>query len=298
MDFGGTFLQVLVGGLATGSIFGLVGLGLVLILNTTSIANFSQGEMGLVATFISFSALNSFGFPAPVAALACLVIGIASAALMGVLTDRLLVQRIADQPLMNVAVLTLGLFFILHSSIEIVWGPQPRVFPALFGSGVIAIGSAMISSQQLGIFIISLVVALALAAWMRLSRSGAATRAVVQNPLGAALSGVPMKRMRYLMWAVGVGLAGLAGVLIAPVLYLNENMMGEIIVQAFAAATLGGLNSLSGTFIGGLLLGIIQSFASVYVSGSLATAISLVVIVVVLVVRPSGLIGQTNVSRV
>lgn len=290
--------QVLLGGLATGSVYGLIALGLVLILTTTSVANFAHGEMGLLATFIAYSVTVDSGLQGVLAVLLGLLVGVVVGAALGVAVERLAVRPMAGQPLITVAVLTLGLYFLFHALTGSLYGPQSRVFPPLFGGGVVRVGNIGLSVQQLGILGVSLTAALSLGAWLRYARAGIASRALVQNPFGAALSGVPLSQLKTTMWAVGTALAALAGILIAPTTGLSENMMLPLIVQAFAAAALGGLGSLSGAFLGGLLLGVVTSAATVFVNGNFATSIGLVAVLVVLLFRPAGLMGRGQVEKV
>ena len=267
-------------------------------MNTTGVANFAQGEIGLFGTFVAFSVMTTMDIAATLTILVGLVVGVATAAALGVAVERLAVRRVADQPIMTVAVLTLGLYFLVRGVIDVIWGPDIRTFPSLFGEQTIRFGGMAVSVQQLGILVTSFTAALLLGAFLKWTKVGIASRAMVQSPRGAAVSGVPLHRLKASMWGVGLGLAGLAGILIAPVVYLSPNMMLTLLISAFAAATLGGLGSLPGAFIGGLLLGLIESVSRVFVSGSLATAIGLVVILIVLMFRPTGIMGSRYVARV
>lgn len=293
-----TVVQVLLGGLATGSTYALVGLGLVLILTTTAVANFAHGEIGLLATFVSYSVVTGLGLSGVWGATVAILTGVGTAALCGVAVGAALVRPAAQQSLISVAVLTLGLFFLFHAVTVQIWGPNIKQFPSILGTGVLQFAGAALAVERIGVLLVAFVAAIGLAAWLRLTRMGIASRAIVENPLGATLTGLPTERLKILMWAIGTGLAGLAGVLIAPTAYLSPNMMLTVLVYGFAAATLGGLTSLSGAFVGGLILGVIQSVTSVFVSGELAGAVGLIVIVVVLMVRPAGLLGRIYVEKV
>lgn len=298
LDFG-TVVQVLIAGISTGSTYALVGLGLVLVLTTTGVPNFAHGEIGLFATFIAFTAVTASGQAGATAAVIAISVGAASAALCGGLVSRLLeLGNPSNRSLIATAVLTLGLFFLFHALTVQVWGPSIRRFPSIFGNGVIRVGGASLAIERLGIIIVALVSAGVLAAWLKYSRTGISSRATVQNAVGATLSGVPVRRLRTGAWMIGTSLSGLAGVLIAPIAYLSPNLMASVLIYGFAAATLGGLSSLSGTFVGGLVLGVVQSITSVFVSGELAGAVGLVVLLLVLLIRPAGLMGRAYVVKV
>lgn len=298
MNFGsGELIQVVVSGLAIGGVYGLVGLGLVLVLQTTSIANFAQGEIGLIGAFVSFAVLQFLPFDGVLLAAVGVVVGVVFAALVGFTVESTVVRRMSGRPLLSVVVMTLGVFYVLRGTVEIVWGSEIRQYPALFGDSTVNFGPAVLSLQQLGMLIVCCIAAVALFSWLRWTRSGLAARAVVANSTAAELYGVPIRRQRATAWAVAGGLSGLAGVLIAPTVYLTPYMMADVVIFGFVAATLGGLENLLGTFVGALVLGVLSSVAGLFISGGVAQAITLAIVIVVLMVRPSGLMGRARVHK-
>lgn len=297
MDFV-TLAQVVLGGLASGSTYALTALGLVLILNTTSVPNFAQGEVGLFATYVAWSVVAVFAVSSTMIAWLGLAVAILTAALIGVAIGTLLLWRAENRSLIATTVITVGLFFAVHGTVVQTWGPSTRQFPSVFGEGVARLGGISVSIHNIGTITTALIASAGLAAWIRFSRIGVISRATVQNPMGATVIGLPTTRIKILMWAIGSALAGLAGALIAPSAYLTPDTMFNVLVFGFAAATLGGLGNLLGAFVGGLILGVLQGLVGVYVSGSAADSVGFVVIVLVLIVRPAGLIGKLYVEKV
>ena len=293
-----TLAQTIVGGIAAGSTYALAGLGLILILNTTSVPNFAHGEIGLLGTYLGLTVATTLSVSNLLTAWIGMGVAVIAGAAVGVLAGAVLMWRARGRTLVGTVVVTLGLFFAIHAIVVIIWGPGTRQYPSLFTDNVLRLGPVAISWQSLGVTAIAGLSSLALAAWLRYARVGTYSRAIVQNEVGAAVIGLNTRAIKLLMWAIGSAFSGLACALIAPSSFLTPNTMLNVIVLGFAAATLGGLGSLPGVFVGGLIVGVIQSLVGVYISGTAASAAGLVVILAVLLIRPAGLLGRAYVEKV
>jgi branched-chain amino acid transport system permease protein len=278
-------IQTIINGIAEGSIYAIIAVGLVFIHKVTEVANFAQGELAMVATFIGFTALQHFGVPLPVA----LLVGLASAACLGYLLERWIIRPVSGSGLLGTTIVTLGIFYVLHGGALVLWGPDVRPFPSLFGSGSIELGGVLISSQHLAIMVTALAAALGLTCLLKFTRLGLAMRAVPQNRTGARVIGLDLHRIFGLTWLVGAAVSALAGFLLAPLMFLSANMMMGALINAFAAAVLGGLDSLLGSFVGGILLGVVENVIVAYTSSALKDSLAFLFIILALLIRPEGL---------
>jgi branched-chain amino acid transport system permease protein len=285
--------QLIVNGLALGSLYGLTALGLVLIFKTTDVVTFAQGEMAMVSTFVAFTLLTTLGLPFAAAFALTLVF----ATLLGILVERLIMRRVNPIPVLNPIIVTIGLALILLGVAGWIWGYETRPFPAPLEGPPFRKGTVVLSQMNALILVVTLVLTAILFAFFRYSLTGIAMRAVAQNRLASKLMGINVNRINALGWGVGSALGAVTGVLIAPLNYLDPNMMGDVVLKAFTAAVLGGFTSLPGALVGGLLLGIVDSVAG-YQVPELRTTIAFVLIVVILVVRPAGLLGRHEIKKV
>ncbi|RYH70986.1 MAG: branched-chain amino acid ABC transporter permease [Alcaligenaceae bacterium] len=286
--------QAVINGLAEGSVYALLALGLVFIHRITEIASFAHGEVSALAAFVGFSVMHSLNAPFSVAIVASILAG----ALIGLLVERIVIRPVQTSGQLATVVVTLGLFFVIHGLIEAIWGPDVRPYPSIFGEGTIRIGGTAIASQNLGVLVTACVIALGLAAYLRWTRTGLALRAIPQNRFGAALIGLDLRRLTSTAWIVGSAVGAIAGVLIAPLTYLHANMMQGPLIKAFAVAALGGLGSLVGAFVGGLMLGVTENVAVLYIPTYLKDTIAFFFILIVLLVQPEGLFGKRRKEKV
>jgi branched-chain amino acid transport system permease protein len=291
------FVQQFATGLSTGSVYAIVALAIVLIYRSTSVVNFAQGEMAMFSTFIAWSFLTRMDFW-PAFFLALLV-----SAFLGAMLERVVLRPVEDAPVLNSVIVTLGLFMILNSVALWRWGGIPKPFPSpqVFKGAALTIGPATISRLNIGIFCMALAIMAVLFLFLNYTKIGLAMRGTAQNPAAARLVGVRVGRMLTLGWALSAAVGAVAGILLAPLLSLQPSMMFGVLIFAFAAAVLGGLDSLPGAIVGGLILGVVQNMAGTYISphtGSIDITIAFVVIVVVLMIRPTGLLGRRIVRRV
>jgi len=288
--------DVLVGGIAVGAVYGLMALGLVLVYKTTEIVNFGHGDMATLCTFVAYALAVQWGVPLPGAVLLSLV----CAAALGLVVEWGLLRpaRVRHATVLGLVVATLGLALILNGFVGMAWGHDVKTFPFLWSGPPLQLGPASFPLDQ----ILNLAVAVSLAAvlygFFRYSRVGVAMRATISNQTAAHLVGIPVDRMFALSWAIGSALGAVAGILAAPVLYLEPNRMVDLLLKGFAAAVLGGMDSLPGAPVGGVALGVLENLAGTFGSLELKASLAFLLIVVALALRPQGLLGSYRQRRV
>jgi branched-chain amino acid transport system permease protein len=288
------FLQLLVSGLASGGIFASLALALVLIYNAMGLVNFAQGEMAMFATFIAFT-LIEHGLSYWIALPATLVIAFAG----GVLIQRIVIRPVERAPVLTLVIVTLGLATLINGLAGFIFGYLPRSFPSPFSVRTINILDAFVSYQDMGVIAVSAVVLVLIYLLLQRTSIGLTMRAAAHNPDASRLLGIRVSWMLALGWGLASAVGALSGIMVAPILLLEPNMMQTIIIYAFAAAVLGGIESPLGAVVGGLIVGVTVNMAGAYlVGGDLQLAVAFLIIVAVLVVKPSGLFGRPSVRRV
>ena len=288
-----TFLHQVVAGLATGGIYASVALALVMIYQATHHINFAQGELAMFATYICWSLINA-GLPYWVAFFSTIAIAFC----LGVLIERIIVRPVERAPVLTVVVVFLGLLFILNSMAGWIFTYTIKSFPSPFPKEP-PFGVHFISSHELGAVGVTLVVLVLLFGFFRFTPLGLAMRAAAQNPDSARLVGIRVGWMLALGWGLAAAIGSTAGMMVAPIVFLDPNMMSGILLYAFAAALVGGIDSPGGAVLGGFLVGVLENIVGAYLIGTeLKLTVALVLIVGVLVVRPAGLFGKVIVTRV
>ena len=293
----GEFVQQVATGLSTGSVYAVLALAIVLIYQSTNIVNFAQGEMAMLSTFIGLALLGSMDFwPA-------FFLALVISAMIGALLERVVMRPVENAPVLNSVIVTIGLFTAFNSLALWRWGGVPRPFPspAMFSGAPLHVGDIAISRLNMGIFGMSLAIMALLFTFLNFTKAGLAMRATAENPTAARMVGIHVGRMLSIGWALSAAVGAVAGMLLAPILALQPSMMFGVIIFALAAAVLGGLNSLPGAIVGGLVLGVAQNLAGTYVSpqtGSIDVTVAFLTIVLVLIMRPTGLFGRRVVKRV
>jgi branched-chain amino acid transport system permease protein len=286
-------LQVTLSGLATGSIYALVALGLALIYNTTEHVNFAQGEMSMVSAFIGFTFFHSVGLSLPVAFL----LTIAVSAVLGIIVERLVIRPAMRAPHFNIFIITLGLSIVLKSLAGFVWSHDEFPYPSIFPNETIKVGNATIDMISIGNIGTTVVLMLMLFIFFKYTRYGTAMRAVSHSQNAALLMGISVKKSFSITWAISFMVAAVAGILMAPVVFLSTHM-GMVVINGFAAAILGGWGSIPGSIIGGMLLGIIDNVAPLYLPSQIKNVVPFMVIFIVLVIRPKGIMGVERLTKV
>ncbi|MCW2691580.1 MAG: branched-chain amino acid transporter permease [Mycobacterium sp.] len=289
-------IQQLAGGLAIGSVYGSIALALVLIFRATGALNFAQGEMATFTTFIAWTLVVSIGLPYWVGFVITLLIALA----LGAAIERVAVRPLTRAPHLTLLIVTLGLFFLFNSLSLKFWGSHTRPFPSPFPEGSVRLLGAYVSWVSIGILGVSLIMMALLAALFRFTKIGLAMRAVTSNPTAALLMGINNNRILSLGWGLSAAVGAVAGMLAANRLLLDPNMMQGVLLYAFAAAVVGGMTSPVGAVIGGLAMGVINAVTSSisFIGADLSTAVTFVVIVLILVLRPAGLFGRPTAVRV
>ncbi|HEX6700834.1 MAG TPA: branched-chain amino acid ABC transporter permease [Gaiellaceae bacterium] len=290
------FWQQVVAGLASGGIYASLALALVLIYRSTGVINFAQGEMATFATYLAWTFMHhGFSFwPAFFLTLVCAFAG-------GVAIERVVVRPVENRPVLTVVLVTIGLLVLINGLTSSIWGGAVRKFPSPFSTRPIHVAGVAFSIQDIGIIGVSLAAVLVLGAFFRFTKLGLALRAAAVNPGASRLVGVRVSWMLALGWGLASALGAVSGMMVAPVVFLDPNMMQGILLYAFAAAVLGGLDSPLGAVVGGLTLGVLLNLLGTYVStlgGEMRLVAGLAVILAVLIVRPSGLLGKAAVRRV
>ena len=290
------FLQLLIDGIATGGIFASLALALVLIYNAMGLVNFAQGEMAMFATFLAYSLLGrgmTFWIAFPVV----LVLAFAG----GVAVHRIVIKPVERAPILALVIITLGLATLINGLAGFIWGYVPRSFPSPFPAATVGIGGVYVSYRDLGVIAVSGLVLLAVYLLLQRTTVGLTMRAAAHHPEASRLLGVQVSWMLALGWGLASAVGAVSGMMVAPILFLEPNMMQSIIIYAFAAAVLGGIESPLGAVVGGLLVGVIIDLSGAYlpgVGGDLQLAVGLGIIIVVLILRPNGLFGRAAVRRV
>ena len=287
--------QQILAGIATGAIYACMALAVVMIYQAIDHLNFAQGEMAIFSTFIAFQ-LMLWGLPYWAAFPITLVVSFIG----GVLIDRVVFKPIHDAPILSHVVVFIALLAILNSTAGFIWDFTVKSFPSPFGSAPL-FGSSLISAHQAGMIGVTLLLLVFLFVFFRYTRIGLSMRAAAANPVSARLVGVRVGWMNALGWGMAAAIGAIAGILIAPVVFLEPNMMISILLYGFAGAVLGGLTSPAGAVLGGFLVGVVENLAGTFIpviGGELKLPIALMLIVAVLVFKPSGLMGRTVVQRV
>jgi branched-chain amino acid transport system permease protein len=289
------FIQVIVDGWATGSLYGALAVAVVLIYRATGIVNFAQGELAMFSTFIAWGLMQA-GLPLGLAIAGTLGLSF----LGGLLIERVVIRPVEGGEVLTLVIVTLGMYILVNSLAGWIWGFGNRAFPSVFGDGSFHVAGAAVAVESLGIVAVLIALVGILYAVFQRTKVGLAMRAVSLNPDSSRLHGISVGRTLMIGWGVAALVGALAGVLIAPRLFLDVNFMGAVLIYSFAAATLGGFDSPLGALIGGWIVGIAEGLAGTYVDfigSDLKILVPLTVILVVLLFRPTGLFGSPEVAR-
>ncbi len=291
------FFQQVVAGLASGAIYAALALALVLIHRATGVINFAQGEMAMFTTYIAWTLTANHGWSYWPAFVATLLFAFA----LGLGIQRVVIRPIERGPIITTVIVTIGLVLIFNGAAGWIWSAEVRAFPSPFPNDTWTIGGVAISVQEVGTIAVVLVLVAALAAFFRLTKTGLALRASALNPEASRLVGVRVGWMLAIGWGLAAVLGAVAGMLAAPTIFLDPNLMQAILIYSFAAAVLGGIDSPLGAVVGGLLLGVGLNLIGAYftfIGIDLRLPLALLIILVVLLVKPAGLFGKPVTRRV
>jgi branched-chain amino acid transport system permease protein len=282
-------LQLLIGGVAQGCIYGLIALGFVLIYKATETVSFAQGDLMMVGAFGGLLTMTLLGFPFWVSVLAA-VIGMG---LFGVLLERMVIRPILGQPAFSIVMLTIGVGYVLRGVITMIpnIGTDTHSLAVPYAGEVLNMGGLVLAAEQLVIIGVTAVLCGGLFAMFKYSKLGIAMQASSQNQLAAYYMGIPVKRLNGLVWGLAAGVAAIAGLLLAPITFVHANM-GFIGLKAFPAAVVGGFGSLPGAIVGGLIIGIVEAVAGFYLPEGFKDIAPYIVVLIMLVLKPNGLFGE------
>ena len=285
-------LQQVFSGLAAGSIYASIALALVMIYRSTDLVNFAQGEMAMFSTYIAWTLVNA-GLPFWGAFAITLVVSF----LGGMLIERVLIRPVENAPVLAAVVVTIALLLIFNSVAGWIYSYTVQDFPSPFPDRPVF--GALITTRDLGVIAVTLIMLLLLFLFFRFTSTGLAMRAAAQNPASARLCGIGVGHMLAIGWGLAAAIGATAGIMVAPVLFLDPNMMGGVLLYAFAGALLGGITSPVGAVIGGLVVGVTENLVGTYlIASQLKLTVALALIVLVLVFKPNGLFGTAIVQRV
>lgn len=288
-------LDLVLGGLAVGSIYSLVALGFSMIIRATGILHFAQGEVMMIGAMTGITVLSLVKLPLPVV----LLFGIAAGALVSLALELLIYRSLRQRgaPLMNVITATLGISIIFMNAARLIWGAEPLRYPDLLSLTPYEFGPLRLAPQLFWIMILSVALMTLLHFFLQKTRTGIILRAVAQDPEAAQFMGANLTRARALTFAIGGALAGAAGVMLGSMFYAYFEMGFSTGIKGFVAATLGGLGSIGGAMAGGILFGLLETFGSVFVSSAYKDAIGMGLLILLLLVFPSGLAGAFRRGR-
>lgn len=289
-------VQQVVSGVASGATYASLALALVLIYRAMDVVNFAQGEMAMFATFIAYALITSLHMPYIAAFILTVFIAFAG----GVAVQRVVIRPFEGSPVLTLVIVTLGLFSIVNGLAGLLWGYVFKTFYSPFPARSFQLHGVYIGIQDLGVIVVTLVVLLIVYLFFRFTKLGLAMRAAALYPEASRLLGVRTTWMLALGWGLSAAVGAVSGMMVAPVLSLDPNMMQPVLLYAFAGAVLGGIESPLGAVIGSTLVGVLLALVGTYLPGgqNLRIPFGLIVIVAVLLVRPAGLFGHREAERV
>ncbi|GMV45795.1 MAG: branched-chain amino acid ABC transporter permease [Pseudomonadota bacterium] len=283
-------LQLLISGAAQGCIYGLIALGIVLIYQATETVSFAQGELMMLGAYCALVLLAVTGWPFWLA----LPATVAAMGLFGLAVERIVIRPILGQPTFAIVMLTIGIGYLARGTITMIpeLGTDTRLLPVPYKDATLALGGLIVGVEQAVVIGATAVLCLLLFALVGFTKIGIAMRAASQNQLAACYMGIPVQRLNGLVWALAAAAAAVAGILLAPITFVHANM-GFIGLKAFPAAVVGGLGSLPGAIVGGLIIGLVESLAGFFLPEGFKDIAAYIVVLLMLMVRPNGLFGET-----
>jgi branched-chain amino acid transport system permease protein len=292
------YLQVFISGLVVGSIYSLVALGFVIIYKATKVVNFAQGELLMLGAYVCFSLTVEHSLPFPVAFLLTLCFSL----VLGLTVERLALRPLIGQPIISVIMVTIGLSSILKSLVQFVWGTQIRVFPQVLPADPVAIGGLPVAPVYIVAFALSLALFAGFSAFFKYSRIGIAMRATAYDQAAAASMGISIKRIFALSWCIAAVVSAIGGVILGNINGINSQL-GYLGLKVFPAVILGGLDSMLGAALGGLIIGVLENVCDGLAKDILGLdgfrdVAAFVVLVIVLMIKPHGLFGTHEIERV
>ena len=288
------FIQLLISGLSIGSIYALVGLGFIFAINGVSIVNMAHGEVLMLGAFFAVTGATVLNLPL----IPAYIVGIVGTIIIGYILNLVIIRPLIKKPLFIVMIATIGLSMALRNTAMNIWGANAVGLDGLFGNQVININNIVISYQNILVIAVLAVVLLLQSWFFRRTLTGKQLRAMSLRPKVARLLGVPVKKLTYITIMVSCGLAGLAGVLMGPIYFVSFSMGSIALAKGFTATIIGGFGRIEGTVIGGILLGIIETLMASYVSPTFKDGFAFLVLILILIIKPTGILGEATSQRV
>ncbi len=289
------FLQLTIEGISIGCIYALIALGFVLIYKATEVVNFAQGDIMMLGAFVAFTFASLWGLSFWLT----IPLTIAVLVLFGAGFDRFLLRPIAGQPTVAAILVTLGAGMAMRGIATMMpgWGTDTHALKAPYSDGVLSLGGLVVSTDHLVIIGVTGLLCLGLWIFFKRTRVGIAMQACSQNQLAAYYMGIPVRRINTLIWGLSAGVAAVAAMLIAPIQFVHSNL-GFIGLKAFPAAVVGGFGSIPGAIVGGLIIGLVEMYAGFYLAEGWKDIAPYVVVLIVLVIKPSGIFAEMRRKKV
>ena len=288
-----TFIHLTVAGLTNGMILALAALGFVLIYKATDVINFAQGEFLMVGAYLIYAFIVQFGMPWTVS----VVLTLALAVVIGVVVERFVLRPLIGEPIISIIMVTIGLSSLMRAIVSMIWGNQPRSMPPFIPSHPVHIGPAVVTADRLWAIAVAVLMLVLFALFFRYYKEGIAMRAVADDQQAAMSMGISVRRIFAWAWSISAMVAAVAGALVANIVGVGPELAG-FGLRVFPVVILGGLDSIPGALLGGIIIGLIESYVGGYVGHGLHQVIAFVVLVLILMVKPYGLFGQERIERV
>ena len=287
------FIQLTLTGLTNGAILALAALGFVLIYKSSDVINFAQGEFLLIGAYVMFSMLVQFSLPWTIGLVLTLLVAVG----IGVAVERLVLRPLIGEPIISVIMATIGLSSLLRAIVSTIWGNQPRAFPPFIPSKPVHVLGATVGADRLWAIVIAGVMLFLFNLFFTRSKEGIAMRAVADDQQAAMSMGISVKRIFAWAWSIAAMTAAIGGALVANIVGVGPELAG-FGLRVFPVVILGGLDSIPGAIVGGVIIGLLEAYVGGYIGMGLNQVISFVVLILILMVRPYGLFGQEIIERV
>lgn len=287
------FLQLTLTGLTNGAILALVALGFVLIYKASDVINFAQGDFLLVGAYITFGLVAQVGFPWTIGVLLTMAFSV----LLGLAVERLVLRPLIGEPIISVIMVTIGLSSLLRAFVSSIWGTTGQPFPPFIPSANINIAGAVVPADRLIAIVLAALLLIIFSLFFRYSREGIAMRATADDQQAALSMGISVKRVFALAWSIAAVTAALGGVLVANIIGVSGVVAG-FGLTVFPVVILGGLDSVPGAIIGGLVIGLLENYTGGYIGRGLREVLPFIVLIIILMIKPYGLFGEVRIERV